>query len=171
MSDTTPADHAPGQAEQHAWLGLGGNIGDVSATMTEALRRLEAGGARLVRRSADYETPPWGKLDQPPFLNACAEVATRLSPLELLRLCLAVETSLGRIREVKWGPRVIDIDLLVYDGAVLSTPELTLPHPFIAERAFVLLPLAEIAPDLALAGGRAADLAARIDAAGIIRRG
>ncbi len=172
MPDSNPQAPPPGAVapgEARAFLGLGGNLGDVSATLAEALRRLEADGARLVARSADYETPPWGKEDQPAFVNACAEVATQLSPIDLLRLCLRVEASLGRIRQEKWGPRIIDIDVLAYDDVHLDTPELKLPHPFLAERAFVLLPLAEIAPDLTIDGRTVADMAAAVDATGIVR--
>jgi 2-amino-4-hydroxy-6-hydroxymethyldihydropteridine diphosphokinase len=159
-------------SDSHAYLSLGGNIGDVSATFVQALRRLEAGGARVVKRSADYETPPWGKTDQPPFVNACAEVATTLAPIELLRLCLEVEASLGRVRKEKWGPRIIDIDVLAYDGVTLDSEDLKLPHPYMLERAFVVVPLSEIAADLVIAGRRIGDVARELEpGSGIVRRG
>ena len=155
--------------EEQAYLSLGANLGDASATIAEALVRLSAGGARTVARSADYATLPWGKLDQPPFVNVCAEIATQLSAIELLHLCLATEISLGRKRAEKWGPRTIDIDLLAYSAESIDTPELKLPHPFMLERAFVLVPLLEIAPDLEIAGERIRDAAAKLPKDGIER--
>jgi 2-amino-4-hydroxy-6-hydroxymethyldihydropteridine diphosphokinase len=156
-------------AEATAYLSLGANLGDASATIAEALKRIEARGARVVARSSDYATPPWGKLDQPQFVNVCAEVATELSPFDLLALCLATELSLGRTRKEKWGPRTIDIDLLSYGDARIDTPELKLPHPFMLERAFVLIPLIEIAPALKIAGRSIADAAADLPSEGIRR--
>ena len=150
------------KTEATAYLSLGANLGNAAATIADALARLDAQGARIVRRSSDYETPPWGKLDQPAFINVCAEVATALTPVELLRLCLSVETSLGRQRIEKWGPRTIDIDLLAYGDAIIQTDELTLPHPYVLERAFVLVPLKEIAPDLVISGVRIADRLAEL---------
>jgi 2-amino-4-hydroxy-6-hydroxymethyldihydropteridine diphosphokinase len=156
-------------AEATAYLSLGGNLGDAAATIAEALRRLDAGGARIVARSADYTTPPWGKVDQPAFINVCAEVATDLSPHGLLRLCLETELSLGRKRIEKWGPRTIDIDVLIYDEETVDTPDLKLPHPFLAQRAFVLIPLMEIAPHLEIAGRKIGDLVAELASDGIKR--
>ncbi len=143
-------------------LGLGSNIGDRAANLGEAVARLAAWpGIRVDRVSALYETAPVGLTDQPDFLNAVAVVATTLSPHELLSACLAVEKEMGRVRLVRWGPRVIDIDVLLYGGVALDTPELVLPHPRFHERCFVLVPLAEVAPDLPVYGGRtAAELAA-----------
>jgi 2-amino-4-hydroxy-6-hydroxymethyldihydropteridine diphosphokinase len=152
-----------------AWLGLGGNIGDARATIAAALVRLEARGAQSVRRSADYRTPPWGKTDQQPFVNACAEVETRLDPHGLLEACLSVERDLGRVRLEKWGPRVIDIDVLAYADRVIAAPDLIVPHPYMLERAFVLVPLAEIAPDLVVGGRRIVDHLRTFDATGIER--
>ena len=154
-----------------ALLGLGGNLGDVAATFAAALAALEAGGARVVARSSLWRTPPWGMTDQPAFLNACVRVETDLAPRALLDLCLATETALGRVRTQKWGPRTLDLDVLDVDGRSVVEPGLTLPHPFVAERAFVLLPLAEIAPERVIAGRRIADMAAAIDAAGLERLG
>jgi 2-amino-4-hydroxy-6-hydroxymethyldihydropteridine diphosphokinase len=156
--------------EPHAFLSLGGNLGDVSATIAEALNRLDARGAPIVRRSSDYVTPPWGKLDQPDFVNVCAEVATHLTSLDLLRLCLDIERSLGRERHEKWGPRTIDIDLICRGTEKLHLPELTLPHPRLFERAFVLIPLLEIAPDLVIDGRSIAEAARAVPAQGIKKR-
>jgi len=124
---------------------------------------------RLLARSADYRTPPWGVVDQPPFVNATIAVTTSLSPHELLALTKATEHALGRnsARERHWGPRPIDLDILAYDDVELHDPDLTLPHPYMFERAFVLVPLAEIAPDRIIAGIRIRDALARVDANGI----
>ncbi len=144
-----------------AALSLGGNIGDVRATIAEALRLLEVDGVRLVARSPDYRTRPWGKTDQPDFTNVSAVVETVLTPLLLLATCLDVERQLGRVRHERWGPRLIDIDLIAYDDVRMDTPELTLPHRHAHERGFVLIPLAEIAPDLLIGDRTVAELAAR----------
>lgn len=157
------------QRRARAYLGLGGNIGDVRATIRAALDALTERGARVVARSSDYETPPWGKTDQQPFVNACAVVETSLAPHELLELCLAVEQDLGRVRLEKWGPRVIDIDVLAYEDRVIETPDLIVPHRYMLERAFVLVPLAEVAPDLTVGGETVAEHARRFDATGIVR--
>lgn len=152
-----------------AHLGLGGNIGDVRATIAAAVDRLDARGATVVARSADYETPPWGKLDQPPYVNACVAVETALGPDELLAAVLAIELEFGRRRLEKWGPRTLDIDILTYGDETIERPGLVVPHPYMLERAFVVVPLAEIAPDLVVRGRRIADVAAAIDTAGIRR--
>ena len=144
-------------------LSLGSNLGDKRGNIAMALSALDEGGARIVARSADYRTKPWGPIAQDWFVNACALAETDLAPDDLLALCLRVERELGRIREVKWGPRVIDIDILTYDDLELTTPSLTLPHPYIEERAFVLVPLAEIAPDLNLGGRPVADILAELN--------
>ena len=144
-----------------AALSLGGNIGDVRNTIAEALRLLEAAGVRVVARSSDYRTRPWGKTDQPDFTNVSAVVETTLTPLLLLATCLDVERQLGRVRHERWGPRLIDIDLIACDDVHMETPELTLPHRHAHERGFVLIPLAEIAPDLLIGDRTVADLAAR----------
>ena len=103
-----------------------------------------------------YETPPWGKLDQPPFINGAAAVETVLAPVELLAACQQIEKKLGRVRHEQWGARTIDIDLLYIPGVQLAEAELVLPHPYMLERAFVMVPLAEIAPQLVLANGKRA---------------
>lgn len=154
-----------------ALIGLGGNLGDVAATFRKALTRLEAGGCRVVARSSLWRTPPWGVADQPAFLNACIRVETDLSPRALLDLCLATETALGRVRTEKWGPRTLDLDLLDVDGRTVDEPGLTLPHPWIGERAFVLVPLAEIAADRVVAGRSVGEMAAASDRAGLERVG
>jgi len=144
-----------------AALSLGGNIGDVCATIANALNLLEAAGVHVVARSSDYRTRPWGKTDQPDFTNVSAVVETALPPLDLLAICLETERRLGRVRHERWGPRVIDIDLITYDDVRLDMPELTLPHRNAHERGFVLIPLAEIAPDLLIGDRTVAELAAR----------
>lgn len=155
---------------EHAFLALGGNMGDVRATFERAIKMLcDGADVRLIARSSDYRTPPWGVADQPAFTNAVIEIATSLSPHELLSRALSCERALGRdrSREQRWGPRPIDIDVLAYDEAELHDPELTLPHPRLLERAFVLVPLAEIAPGLSIGGVRVQDALARLDAGGI----
>jgi 2-amino-4-hydroxy-6-hydroxymethyldihydropteridine diphosphokinase len=125
-------------------------------------------GTRLVAQSRFYRTPPWGLHEQPAFLNAAAELDTVLGPHELLDALLRIERDAGRVRDgERWGPRTLDLDLLHMDGLALHDERLTLPHPRIAERAFVLLPLAELAPDLELSGqGTVSDLLANADIAG-----
>jgi len=147
-----------------AALSLGGNIGDAAATIADALATLDAEGVRVVARSSYYRTRPWGKTDQPDFTNVSAVVETTLPPLELLATCLDVERRLGRVRHERWGPRLIDIDLIAYDGVSMSTETLTLPHRHAHERGFVLIPLAEIAPDLLVGDKTVAELAARFAA-------
>lgn len=139
------------------YLSLGANLGARAQTLREALRRLaQLPGTRLSRASSFYETAPWGKTDQPPFLNGAACLSTRLAPEALLAACQEIERALGRVRHEHWGARTLDIDLVygVRGGQAVrvATPRLTLPHPYLLERAFVLVPLAEIAPTLVLAG-------------------
>jgi 2-amino-4-hydroxy-6-hydroxymethyldihydropteridine diphosphokinase len=153
-----------------AFIALGGNLGDVRATFKQAIAMLCDGvEVRLVARSSDYRTPPWGITEQPSFINAVIVVATSLSPSQLLERLQACERALGRDRgrEQRWGPRPIDLDLLAFDDVTLREPDLTLPHPRLFERAFVLLPLAEIDPDRLIAGIRVRDALARVDASGI----
>ncbi len=144
-----------------AALSLGGNIGDVRVMIASALDLLEEADVRVVARSSNYRTRPWGKTDQPDFTNVSVVVETKLLPSELLATCLEVERRLGRVRHERWGPRVIDIDLITYDDVHMETSELTLPHRHAHERGFVLIPLAEIAPDLLIGGRTVAELAAR----------
>jgi 2-amino-4-hydroxy-6-hydroxymethyldihydropteridine diphosphokinase len=155
-----------------ALLALGGNVGDVRATLDRAVAQLCDGKVvRLLARSSDYRTPPWGVTDQPPFVNLCILVTTALSPQALFKRAQEVERALGRRRaqESRWGPRPVDIDLLAYDDLALATPELTLPHPRLFERAFVLVPLADIAPDRLISGIRVRDALSKVDRTGIER--
>ena len=129
------------------FLGLGSNLGDRASTISKAIQELSAlPDTTVVRSSNLYETEPWGNYDQPAFLNAVIEIATQMEPHELLRNALAIEARLGRVREERWGPRTIDIDILLYDNLVMDDPTLTIPHPRMHERRFVLVPLLEIAP-------------------------
>lgn len=153
-----------------ALIALGGNVGDVCDTLDRAIAALCDGTAvRLVARSSDYRTPPWGVTDQPPFINRAIVVETTLPPLDLLARAHTVERQFGRDRskEQRWGPRTLDIDLIDVAGVTLDTPELTLPHPRALTRAFVLVPIAEIAPDWRIADIRVADALAKLDQAGI----
>jgi 2-amino-4-hydroxy-6-hydroxymethyldihydropteridine diphosphokinase len=155
-----------------ALLALGGNVGNVRATFDRTIAMLCDGGeVRLLARSADYRTPPWGITDQPAFVNCCLRVDTSLTPRALLVRAQAVETALGRNRgqEQRWGPRTIDIDLIAYDDVRCAEPDLTLPHPQALKRAFVLVPLADIAPDWLIDGITVAAALARLDTAGIER--
>lgn len=134
-----------------AYLGLGSNLGDREANLNAAVRRLAApGGVEVTRCSWVYETAPWGYGDQPPFLNCVLEVRTTLPPPDLLGLVKEVETELGRESTFQWGPRLIDIDILLYGDQTVSlaSPDLEIPHPRLHQRAFVLAPLAELAGDL-----------------------
>jgi 2-amino-4-hydroxy-6-hydroxymethyldihydropteridine diphosphokinase len=152
-------------------LGLGSNVGDREANIRAAVAGLAAWpGIRVAQVSSLYETAPVGYTEQADFLNAVAGVATTLPPAELLAACLAVERSLGRERKLRWGPRTIDIDVLLYDDVALDTPALTLPHPRLHERCFVLVPLAEVAPDTPVRAGKTAgELAATLCGGGEVR--
>ncbi len=131
-----------------AVLGLGSNLGDKERSLRAAVGALGlVPGVRVLRTSSVWVTEPWGYTDQPPFYNAVVEVESDLSPQALLGACLGIEAGIGRVRSFRNGPRVIDIDLLLYEDAVSDTPELRLPHPGIRERDFVLLPLGELYPD------------------------
>jgi 2-amino-4-hydroxy-6-hydroxymethyldihydropteridine diphosphokinase len=156
----------------HAYLALGGNVGNSRGILDRAVALLCDGkDVRLTARSSDYSTPPWGFKYQPPFINLCIAVDTLLSPRELLARAQAVELQLGRDRahEKRWGPRTADIDIIAYDDLTLDEPGLILPHPRLFERAFVLLPLAEIAGDRVIAGQIVSQALAKVDAAGIER--
>jgi len=155
-----------------ALLALGGNVGNSRAILDRAVALLCDGEkVRLMARSSDYLTPPWGFKYQPPFVNLCIVVDTTLSPRELLEQAQAVELQLGRDRanEKRNGPRTADIDIIAYDDLALDEPNLTLPHPHLFERAFVLVPLAEIAPDRVIAGRKVSEALGAVDAAGITR--
>lgn len=141
-----------------ALIALGGNVGDVRTTFASAILEVcQKAAARLVARSSDYATPPWGEERQPPFVNACIEIETALEPHALLDVLHEIEREHGRdrSRELRFGPRTLDLDLLSYNDHSIDAHGLILPHPRLFERAFVLVPLAEIAPDR-LIGGRTA---------------
>ena len=153
-----------------ALVALGGNIGNVRQTLEQAIAQFCDGSTvTLLARSSDYKTPPWGVEDQPAFVNCAIAVSTALSPHELLKRGQATERAFGRDRanERRWGPRTLDIDLIAYDNVTLDDPELTLPHPRLFERAFVLAPLAEIVPDRIIAGMRVREGLAKLDQTGI----
>lgn len=152
-----------------AYIGIGSNLENPQAQVLAAFDAL-AGIARtrLVARSPLYTTRPFGPVQQEDFVNAAAGVLTQLTAPELLEQLRAIEAARGRRREQRWGPRIIDLDLLVYADQRSATPDLTVPHPGIVERNFVLYPLADIAPQLQVPGvGRVADLKVRVDPAGI----
>ena len=149
-------------------LGLGGNLGDPAATIAHALGCLSSRGrVRIEAVSSLYRTVPWGPVKQPDFANACALGATDLPPRELLAEVKTVETMLGREPGERWGPRAIDIDILFYAADTVAMPDLVIPHESLFQRAFVLVPLAEIAPDLVIGGRRVGDAAAAIDSGGV----
>ena len=154
-----------------AWIGLGGNLGDAVATLHAALQDLDGlPQTRLVRASKFYRTPAWGVAEQPDFINAVALLDTRLSPRDLLDALLDIERAFGRERNrtERWGPRVLDLDLLLYDSAVIDEPGLCVPHPHLHERAFALLPLVEITPDAFIPGiGPAGEALRALDSSAI----
>lgn len=140
-------------------------MGDVAGAFVGALAALDArADCRIIARSSVWRTPPWGKTDQPDFLNMCALLDTILAPHALLDVCLALETGAGRVRFERWGPRVLDIDLLAFGDLTVSDERLVVPHPRMFERAFVLAPLAQIAPALLIGGRAVASLAKACDA-------
>ncbi len=154
-----------------AALSLGSNQGDKKDAIESALSLIgEHPDTDVLVRSRLYRTVPWGDTEQDWFVNACAIVRTSLSPRALLDLCLSIEARLGRDRAQsrRWGPRPIDIDVLFYDDIAVEEPGLILPHPHLFERAFVLVPLAEIDPDRVLAGRRIAEAAAALDASDVV---
>jgi len=153
-----------------ALIALGGNVGDVRATFDRAIVILCADAAvQLTARSSDYRTPPWGVTDQPPFVNAAITVTTSLPPRDLFARMQNCERMLGRDRahERRWGPRTIDLDLIAYGDFVLNEPDLTLPHPRLFERPFVLVPLCEIAAERVIGGISVREALARVDIGGI----
>jgi 2-amino-4-hydroxy-6-hydroxymethyldihydropteridine diphosphokinase len=155
-----------------ALLALGGNVGDSRAILDRAIALLCDGKeVRLTARSADYRTPPWGFKYQPAFINLCIALETTLAPRDLLARAQDVELRLGRDRahEKRNGPRTVDIDILAYNGVTLDTPNLTLPHPRLFERPFVLVPLNEIAPGRVIGGRKIGEALAGLDTAGIER--
>lgn len=151
-----------------AYVGLGANIGEPRAAMDRALSMLDADARTSVTAGSSlYRTPPWGNTDQPDFLNAVAEVETGRSARSLLDLCLDIERTLRRVRAERWGPRTIDLDILAYGEGTLAEEGLQVPHPRLTERAFVLVPLGEIAPDLHVNALPVAEWLTLIDTAGI----
>jgi len=151
---------------EQVYVGLGSNLADPRAQVERASRALAAPQTRLVQRSRLYRSAPWGRADQPEFVNAVVALQTELTPREMLEALLKIERAAGRARDAtRWGPRVLDLDILMFGDRLIDEPGLHVPHPHLHERAFVLLPLAEIAPDLIVPGhGRVDDLARRIDA-------
>ncbi|MDJ1159421.1 2-amino-4-hydroxy-6-hydroxymethyldihydropteridine diphosphokinase [Chelatococcus sp. SYSU_G07232] len=153
-----------------AVLGLGSNMGDLRFQLDCAVAALHATpGVSVTRRSAYYKTAPWGVTDQPFFVNMCVAVATTLTPRDLLAAALAIEQKTGRVRRERWGPRVLDIDILTYGDLSIDEPGLHLPHPHMLERAFVLAPLADLGPERVVAGVRVADALAALGTAGVER--
>jgi para-aminobenzoate synthetase component I len=166
MSPSKPVNRV-----QTAYLGLGGNLGDRLAVLSEALGLLaRAPEVRIARVSPVYETKAVGLTDQPDFLNLVVEVETTLTPHTLLDVCLAIEQQLGRVRRERWGPRTLDIDVLLHADLTLSDNRLTLPHPRLHERAFVLAPLADLAPDRCVHDTPVSSLLARVDRTGVTLR-
>ena len=153
-----------------AYLCLGGNVGDVHATLDRAVALLAKGDQTILARSKLYRTPPWGPVAQPAYLNQVIALESPGSARDLLTLALDVERQLGRDRtqEERFGPRRIDIDILAFGEACVDEPDLQLPHPRLLERAFALVPLLDIAPDIAIGGMRARDALAGLDASGIV---
>jgi 2-amino-4-hydroxy-6-hydroxymethyldihydropteridine diphosphokinase len=158
-------------AASDAWVALGGNQGDTRAIFRTAVSRLAAApGITLQAVSSLYQTPPWGDAAQPPFLNAVLRLNSDREPLSLLRELQALEEALGRRRDPgrRWGPRTLDLDLLLQGQSMVDLPELTVPHPRLHERAFVLIPLNELEPGLVIPGtGSVAELLEGLDRTGI----
>ncbi len=151
-----------------AFLGLGSNLGDREAMLRAAMRELAASdGVTVTACSPIYETPPWGPVPQGPYLNACVAIDCSLAPRALLDLALAIERRHGRERAIRWGPRTLDIDLLSYGAAAIDEPGLVVPHPRMEERAFVLVPLATIAPGLVIGGRPIEAVLAGLDQSGV----
>lgn len=154
-----------------AFLGMGGNVGDVPTTLAEAMWAIDSLPQTSIRaQSSFYRTPPWGRTDQPEFINAVVELQTRLAPRVLLNYLLEIETRFGRDRSEseKWGPRELDLDLLTFGDESIDEPGMHIPHPHLHERAFVLVPLSEIAPSLEIPGvGIVSELLANVSVDGI----
>jgi 2-amino-4-hydroxy-6-hydroxymethyldihydropteridine diphosphokinase len=145
--------NAPPGTWKTAYLGLGANLGDREASILAVLAALDSlPTIEVTAVSSLYETVPVGMTDQPDFLNAVAQIQTSLRPEQLLQAVLHLETERGRVRNQRWGPRVIDVDILVYGDQSITLPGLTVPHPRLEERAFALVPLAEVAPEMVLPG-------------------
>jgi 2-amino-4-hydroxy-6-hydroxymethyldihydropteridine diphosphokinase len=130
------------------YLSIGSNLGDREKNLSRSIELLEQAGIFVKKRSSVYETEPWGEKNQPLFLNMALEVETEFKPQELLRVLKNVETEVGREKSYVWGPRIIDLDILLYNHIIVNEDTLKIPHPFMHERDFVLRPLDEIAPDV-----------------------
>jgi 2-amino-4-hydroxy-6-hydroxymethyldihydropteridine diphosphokinase len=171
VTDTAAAIAADTAAEVTAHIALGANLGNPVAQIEQAWSELDnLPETRLIARSSPYRSKPVGYAEQPDFINAAAAVVTRLSPRELLAALLRIELRHGRNRTFKNAPRSLDLDLLLYDGVVMHEPGLTLPHPRMTDRAFVLVPLAEIAAVAQIPGhGSVADCLSRVDRSDITR--
>lgn len=153
-----------------AYLGLGSNMGDRKQFLHDALKLLmNHPQIKVSVVSSLYETKPWGYVEQDVFMNLVVEIETELSPLALLAYCLEIEQELGRVRKIKWGPRVIDVDVLLYDKLTLETEKLTIPHPFMTQRDFVMIPLAEIAPQLLIGDKSVKKIASAFDETQLIK--
>ena len=153
-----------------AFVALGSNLGDPQRQVGDAVAALaNLPDTRVVKLSSLYRTPPWGLLEQPSFINAAVELDTGLAPLALLDAMLEIEQAAGRVRAQRNGPRTLDLDLLHVDGVRMDDPRLSLPHPRMAERVFVLLPMHDLAPTLSLRGGTVAELLAGLDPSGCER--
>lgn len=158
------------EAPVEAVLGLGSNLGDLRCQLDCAVAALHATrGLRVTRRSAYYKTPPWGVTDQPFFVNMCVAVETTLPPRALLDAALAIEQGAGRVRGERWGPRTLDIDILLYGDRVIDEPGLRVPHPHLLDRAFVLVPLVDLGPERVVQGMRVAHALQKLDRTGIER--
>jgi 2-amino-4-hydroxy-6-hydroxymethyldihydropteridine diphosphokinase len=153
------------------YVGLGSNLADPRVQIERALGALgDLPKSQMLSHSRLYRTSPWGYVEQPEFINAAAKLETQLTPREMMQALLSIEQAFGRERSKVWGPRVLDLDLLMHDRQIINEPGLHLPHPRLHERAFVLLPLADIAPDLDIPDhGLVAELLRRIDISGCNR--
>ena len=154
------------------YIALGTNLGDRLANLRTAIQSMPP-EVKVLAESHVYETPPWGYEDQPAFLNMVIKAETKLEPEPLLKYLKQLEVELGREQNIRWGPRLIDLDILFYDDLVLASPPLVIPHPRLHERAFVLVPLADVAPDLIhpVLKQSVRDLLVAIEAQGIVRFG
>jgi len=151
------------------FLSLGSNLGDRLERLQSAVRAMKAHSISVTAVSPVYETPPWGLTEQPAFLNACAQVSWDGTPEALLETLLTIEREQGRTRELHWGPRTLDLDLLYGEGVTRDTEFLRLPHPFFWERAFVLVPLSDIAPDFTFRGQRIGERIKEIGETGVVK--
>ena len=156
------------ELEHTIYLALGSNLGDRSTNLRNAIQEMSP-EVQVISESAVYETPPWGYADQPPFLNQVIKAKTDLSPIDLLHYLKELEVKLGRQPTFNYGPRQIDIDILIYDQLIYNSPELKIPHPRLSERAFVLVPLVDLAPDLLhpISGSTMRQLLSKVDASKI----